>query len=59
MKATKCKRKKKWDEKSEKRREEKKRKVKVKTAVSLFEMPELRKLMFWGHQVYDLSTGLW
>ena len=57
--------KKKWGEKSEKIREEKKQKVKVKTAVSplnpktiskfcFLRMPELRKLMFWGRQVYDL-----
>ena len=58
MKPTKCPaREKKWGKKSEKRREERKRKVKVKTAVSLLNpktiskfcflrMPELRKLIF-------------
>ena len=51
MKPTKCSasEKKKWGKKSEKRGEERKRKVKVKTAVSKFcflRMPELRKLIF-------------
>ena len=57
MKPTKCPaREKKWGKKSEKRVEERKRKVKVKTAVSLLNpktkfcflrMPELRKLIFY------------
>ena len=61
------KRKKKWGKKSEKRREERKRKVKVKTAVSLLNPKTLEILLSAhartsqaeGREEYDPQTALW
>ena len=76
MKPTKCpaREKKKWGKKSEKRGEERKRKVKVKTAVSLLNPKTLEILLSAhartsqadtfasvseGREEYDLQTALW